>query len=319
MSIKKKIVVWCALFALVVALVPLSSARAEDVECPPIPNILIEQCETLCVLKSSEKGMSPNTYYMICGDGDLIIRWGDRAIVTHHNGVYDTEAEIWKVNDNNEWYLHKTSFGAGSNAAEGYGIEYAPKILYTNKDIYFQAEGSNSLITDGVWIEAGDYRVTPTVAPSVGVQNQTLYMYSRALEGSIVAPNASLYEVCNGTDEQILIDLLKGMSVSVHGWTSDASGVMWYYCTYTNVYNGEVTGTYTGFIESRKLGLGGLDNATEDDMALKEQLETISAYVLSVPLIIGALFSFLPPWCLTLTGIGFSVLAIVMVRRGMLG
>lgn len=226
-----------------------------------------------------------------------------------------------------QWYPFNTSKGyiLGDTVAVGGAT---PEVMWTNCDIYYE-DGTGYGLTNEVWQKAIPYS-DGTEEPEEEKEIVT-DGFPRLFE--VEATVAYIYNSAS-TNSTILLAIVSGKSGLVHGLEYDSDNVPWYKVSVS--YNGN---TVEGYVVAEDIdvsfsapsvstptpvptvapGGGSSGGESEEDTTLREKITEITAFVASVPLIIGVLFSFLPPWCLTLAGIGFAILVVIMVRRGTIG
>ena len=226
-----------------------------------------------------------------------------------------------------KWYQFNSSKGyiLGDTVAVGGAT---PEVLWSSCDIYYE-EGISYGLTSEVWQEVIPYTdgtdeepeqeelVTDGFPRLFEVKSSVGYIYERA-----------------SLNSSILLAVVSGKSGLVNGIEYDSDNVPWYKVAVN--YNGnsvegyilvdnievsysvptvggsDVTNTP---IPTTTPSFGDTDINIEDISGLKVVLEEIVAMVTVVPLMIGAVFSFLPTWCLAIVGASFAFLCVYLVIK----
>lgn len=308
-------------------------------EVPSVPSVIKKQAESYIVGRMSplRKAYAQEPFILV-SSGQPFLRASDRCIGFLDSDMsYVADVELWLVDENGEWYLSNTSLNAhcGSDV-NNVALEYAPEVIYTNKTIYLQDETSAEMaLSSEVYasLNTGDSdakEVFTSGFPRLFEVSDTLaYLYSEPTASSTL-----LYALYNGKG---------GVAKSV---AYDDSGTAWYevsvmcdgteqvgYVKYDLVVIGaslpsvggsdsEVTPVPTTIPDdSSNVDLGvdlgdiTLDEIPEVIKNIKDSIKEFFGLVGVVPLMIGAVFGFLPDWCLWVLGVSFAFVGILLVYK----
>lgn len=205
-----------------------------------------------------------------------------------------------------------------------------PDILWTNCDVYYE-NGITYGLTDEIYFEAYPYDGEEDAEVEKEVVTSG---FPRLFE--VDAPVAYVYKYMD-KESSVVLAMLDGSGGIVTGVEYDDAGKAWY-----KVSRYYANAEYVGYVDARLISVGystpstggsaggGTDGGTDVPVptpvipdgggeSLSDNISEFTTFVASVPLIIASLFSFLPPWCLALTGVGFAILIFVMVKRATVG
>ena len=135
----KIIITVCMVLSLLILSVPSNAyASALTSPIPEVPSEIADKYSTIVIAKSA----SSDTVYMLASNAkDVMIRWGDSAIVMAENGSYVNGYRY--ILDNGKWVYERETFGiAGTND----GIYQVPIVYYTTKPIYKQDSSTSNPI-----------------------------------------------------------------------------------------------------------------------------------------------------------------------------
>lgn len=206
------------------------------------------------------------------------------------------------ISDDNKLFYSSETIKTG----ELYGNTYYPK---------------NTEFTQGFAGEVSpdhNPQATPTPVPIVppsGVVGGAMITYNPSLNGEVSADSLNMRKEAS-IDSEIVGAFIKNWSLVLHGFVENSDG-LWYFCTAER--DGQ---TYTGYVLSEYVkivggsGVSGSGSTLDETLSKAlEELESLAVFVARVPMVIGVIFSFMPPWCLGLMGIAFIFLVLGAISR----
>lgn len=170
--------------------------------------------------------------------------------------------------------------------------------------------------------------VTPAPTPDVpsgggGVGGLNIVTYASEIKAEVKADSVYMRDYPS-LDGNAIAAFIKAWDIDVLGYVYDDEGSAWYYCKTVRddmEYVGFIKAEYLTVlsVENNDIGFGDIDM---DDMpqmveTAKNSFLELLGFVGVVPMMIGAVFGFLPSWCLGFVCLTIIVLCVVaLIKRG---